>query len=112
MSNKVTGFVEGDLKTNNSWQKMLFLEEKIWQKERSVYANQLRSPSTWDITHNNNFYFNKKSLDSNEIKKLCISVLSSYELLGININGIVSDGGSGNSFIPLYKFNSYRQLEL
>ena len=43
-----------------------------------------------------NFYFNKGSLDANEITKQFIDVFLSYEILGIKILGIVSDGGGGN----------------
>ena len=43
-----------------------------------------------------NFYVNTGSLDSNEVTKQFIDVLTSYELMGIQIHGIISDGSGGN----------------
>ena len=98
MNNEVTGFVEEDLKMKDLLNNILDKKDdkKVDGKQLSVYANQWRFRSTRGITHNSNFYFNKGSLDSNEITKQSIDVLSSYELMGIQIHGIVSDGGGGN----------------
>lgn len=66
------------------------------EKQLSVYANQWRFCSTRGITHNSDFYFNKWLLNSNEITKQFIDVISSYEQLGIQIHGIVIGDWGGN----------------
>ena len=63
----------------------------------SVYANQWRFRSTKGVVHNADFYYNKGSLDGNEIIRQFIDVVSAYELMGVKIYGIVSDGGGGNT---------------
>ena len=42
------------------------------------------------------FYFNKGSLDTNEIIKQFIDVLLVYDAIGVNICGLVCDGGGSN----------------
>ena len=72
------------------------LNSKEKKKQLAVYANQLRFRSVDSISHNGNFYFNTGSLDANEITKQFIDVMISYEMMGIQIFGVVSDGGGGN----------------
>ena len=67
--------------------------------QMAVYANQWRFRSTKGIIHNGDFYFNKGSLDRNELVKQLIDVLACYEMVGINIYGIVSDGGGSDTKI-------------
>ena len=69
----------------------------------AVYANQWRFRSNLGMTHNAKFYYNTGSLDANEITKQFIDVLISYEMLGVKILGVVSDGGGGNE-------NFFRQM--
>ena len=63
----------------------------------AVYVNQWRFRSTKSITHNADFYFNKGSLDGNELVRQFIDIVTSYEMIGIKIYGMVSDGGGGNT---------------
>ena len=56
--------------------------------------------------HNGDFYFNTGSLDGNEMIRQFIDVVTSYETIGVNIFGIVSDGGGGNAkFFKLLRDN-------
>ena len=66
------------------------------EKQLAVYSNQWRFRSTMGSTHNGDFYYNCGSLDANEITRQFIDVLTSYELIGVKILGIVGDGGGGN----------------
>ena len=43
------------------------------------------------------FFYNKGSLDGNELIRQFIDVVCSYELMGVKIYGMVSDGGGGNT---------------
>ena len=62
----------------------------------SVYANQWRFCSTRGIVYNTFFYFNIGSMDTNDITKQFLDVLTTYESISVCISGIVPDGGSGN----------------
>ena len=97
-SNVVTGFVTDDLNTNNMLQEILGMKKtsKISDKQLSVSANQWRFRSTRGLTHNSYYYYNIGSLDGNQILGQFIDVVSSYELLGVQIIGLVSDGGGSN----------------
>ena len=53
-------------------------------------------PSTLGIVHNTVFYYNDGSLDTNEITKQFLDILTAYESIGVRISGIVFDGGGGN----------------
>ena len=63
------------------------------KKWLAVYANRWLFRPTKYVVHNANFYFNTDSLDANEITNQFIDIMFSYEILGIKILGIVSDGG-------------------
>ena len=97
-TNTVTGFFMDDLKTSNMLQEILGMEKKTKHdtKQISVYANQWRFRSTRGLSHNSNYYYNTGSLDGDMILSQFIDVLTSYELLGVEILGIVSDGGGSN----------------
>ena len=45
------------------------------------------------MTHNSYYYYNTGSLDGNQIMGQFIDVISSYEMIGVEIIGLVSDGG-------------------
>ena len=66
-------------------------------KQLAVYANQWRFRSTRGLTRNSNYYYNTGSLDGNMILSQFIDVLTSYEILGVQVLGIVSDGGGSNT---------------
>ena len=57
-------------------------------------------------------HFNTGSLDGDELVRQFIDVVTSYEMIGVKIYGIVSDGGGGSTnfstwlqMINLYKEN-------
>ena len=58
---------------------------KTTSKQVAVYANQWRFRSTRGTTHNSNYYYNTGSLDGNTILSQFIDVLTSYELLGVQV---------------------------
>ena len=60
----------------------------------SGYANQWKFRSTEGDIHNTFYYFNKGILKCNDISEQCIDVLLYYESLGIEVYGLVCDGGS------------------
>ena len=62
----------------------------------TVYANQWIFRSTKDDVHNVFYYFNKSILTCNDIVEQFIDVLLYYENLGIQIYGLVCDGGGSN----------------
>ena len=94
MNNEVTEFNTEDLNTINLLEHILSASNKKDNKNKhlDVYANQWRFRSTTNLTHNSSFYFNLESLNDIEITKQFLDVLTSYEILGIKIMGIVSDG--------------------
>ena len=49
------------------------------------------------LVHNSYFYFNKGSLDGNELVGQFIDVFTIYEAIGVEIYGIVSNGVGGNT---------------
>ena len=111
-NNTVTGFVMEELNTTNMLKEILGMNDykKIGTKQLAVYANQWRFRSTRGLTHNSNYYYNTGGLDGNMILSQFIDVLTTYELLGVQILGIVSDGGGSNTkffntlFEKKYKF--------
>ena len=49
------------------------------------------------MVHNTIFSYNKGSTDGNGLVRQFINIISSYELIGIKIYGMVSDGCGGNT---------------
>ena len=98
MNNEVTGFIKDEINTSHLFEHILGLtnNKKKVGKQLAVYANQWRFRSSVGLVYNAIFYFNTGSLDANEITKQFIDVLISYEMLGIKVLGVVSDGGGGN----------------
>ena len=97
--NTVTGFDVEELNTSNMLQETLAVTDssKKENKQLAVYANQWRFRSTRGLTRNSNYYYNTGSLDGNMILSQFIDVLTSYEILGVQVLGIVSDGGGSNT---------------
>ena len=97
-SNVVTGFVKEELNTNDMLQEILGMSKKDTgsDKQLSVSANQWRFRSTRGLTHNSCYYYNTGTLKGDQIMSQFMDVLSSYELLGVEVIGIVSDGGGSN----------------
>ena len=95
----MTGFVVEELNTSNMLQEILAVTDssKKENKQIEVYANQWRFRSTRGLTHNSNYYYNTGSLDGNMILSQFIDVITSYEILGVQVLGIVSDGGGSNT---------------
>ena len=97
-SKEIVGFIPEEINTKNMLENILNINKKKKYGELlSVYANQWRFCSTKGIVHNADFYYNKGSLDGNELIRQYIDVVSCYELIGIKIYGMVSDGGGGNT---------------
>ena len=61
-----------------------------------AYANQWRFRSTEGHVHNGFYYFNKGTLSCNDVTEQFIDALIFYESLGIEIHGLVCDGGGSN----------------
>ena len=97
-SNVVTGFVIEDLDTNAMLQEILGMGKSSCSgsKQLSVSANQWRFRSTKNMSHNSCYYYNTGSLNGNQIMGQFIDVVSTYELLGVQMLGLVSDGGGSN----------------
>ena len=95
MNNEVTGFISDEMNTSEFFENILGLTlDKIKNKKQiAVYATKWRFRSTKNKVHNAKFYYNTGSLDSNEITKQFFDVLTSYEMLGMKILGIMIDGG-------------------
>ena len=97
-SKEIVGFIPEEINTQKMLENILNINKKKKYGELlSVYANQWRFRSTKGIVHNADFYYNKGSLDGNELIRQYIDVVSCYELIGIKIYGMVSDGGGGNT---------------
>ena len=64
----------------------------------AVYTNQWKFQSTRGLVHDGYFYYNTGSLDGNDTIIQCIDVVSVYEIIGVKIFGIVSDGGGNTMF--------------
>ena len=61
-----------------------------------IYTNQWRFRSTRSLIHVGDFYYNSGSLDGDEILRQFLDVVSLYEMIGVRVFRIVSDGGGGN----------------
>ena len=110
MNGAVTGFIADELNSKDLMLDILGITntKKSDTRQLSAYANQWRFRSTRGIVHNSFFYFNKGSLTANEIAQQFTDVLLFYETVGVQISGLVCDGGSSNeSFLHniVDKFN-------
>ena len=95
-SNVVTGFVKEEL--NIMLQEILEMNKNInaTGKQLSVSENQWRFRSTRGLTHNSCYYYNTGTLKGDVIVSQFMDVVSSHELLGVEVIGIVSDGSGSN----------------
>ena len=65
---EIIGFIPEEMNTKNMLENILNTNKKTKNGEQlSVYANQWRLRSTKGLIHNSDFYFNKGSLDGNEL---------------------------------------------
>ena len=97
-SKEIIGFIHKEMNTKNKLENILKTNKSNKYSELLfVYANQWRFRSTKGLVHNSDFYFNKGSLDVNELVRQFIDVITRYESIGVKIHGIVSDGGGGNT---------------
>ena len=85
MNNVCTGFVVDDLDTNKMMINILGLNKEKHgdKKQMSVYANQWRFRSSRGITHSLFYYFDKGSLNANEMIRQFLDVLIAYESMGV-----------------------------
>ena len=91
----------------------LSANNKVDNRQFSAYTNQWRSRSTRGITHNSFYYFNKGSLTANDIALQFMDVLTVYENVGVEICGLVCDGGGSNeSFLHSIVENFNLDVEL
>ena len=75
-------------------------DEKMFQEKYApaIYVNQWCFRSTYNVIHNAEFFFNTGSLDGNDMLHQLIHVMIlSYELIGVQILGLVSDAGGINA---------------
>ena len=98
MNNTVTGFIGDELNTKDIMMDILGLSpaKKKSNQQMMAYANQWRFRSTKGHVHNAFYYFNKGSLTCNDLAEQFTDVLLYYESLGIEIHGVVCDGGGSN----------------
>ena len=98
MNGAVTGFIADELNSKDLMLDILGISntKKVDTRQLSAYANQWRFRSTRGIIHNSFFYFNKGSLTANEIVQQFTDVLLFYETVGVQISGLVCDGGGSN----------------
>ena len=98
MNGEVTGFIGDELNAKDLMLDILGLSanNKVDNRQLSAYANQWRFRSTRGITHNSCYYFNKGSLTANDIAQQFMDVLTVYENVGVEIYGLVCDGGGSN----------------
>ena len=61
-----------------------------------AYANQWRFRSITGHIHNGFYYFNQGTLSCNDIAEQFIDALIFYETCGVQIHGLVCDGGGSN----------------
>ena len=95
---EIVSFVPQEMNTRNMLENILHTNKQNKNGEvTSVYANQWRFRSTKGLVHNSNFYIDNGLLNGNELVRQFIDVVTSYELIGVKIYGIVSDGGGGNT---------------
>ena len=74
--------------------------DEIFQEKYApaIYVNQWRFQSTYNVIHNAEFFFNTGSLDGNDmLQHQLIHVILSYELIGVQILGLVSNAGGNNA---------------
>ena len=97
-SNVVTGFVVDDLNINNMLQAILGIKKstKSYDKQLLVSASQWRFSLARGLAHNRYYYYNTCLLDGNQMVEQFINVITSYEIIGVEIIGLVSDGGGSN----------------
>ena len=98
MNNVISGYIEEELNTKDIMMDILGLSptKKKSNQQMTAYANQWRFRSTKGHVHNAFYYFNKGSLTCNDLAEQFIDVLLYYESLGIEIHGVVCDGGGSN----------------
>ena len=68
-------------------------KESSQKKYINVYCNQWRYRSMSGKVHNGDFFYNKGSLDGNEILRQFLLVLFSYESIGCFVYGLACDSG-------------------
>ena len=98
MNNVVTGFLHDELNTKDIMLDILGLSEMKSKNnvQMRAYANQWRFRSIEGHAHNVFYYFNKGTLSCNDVAEKFIDALIYYETLGIQIHGLVYDGGGSN----------------
>ena len=115
MNGEVTGFIADELNAKGLMIDILGLSanKKVDNRQLSAYANQWRFRSTRGLTHNSVYYFNKGSLTANDIAQQFMDVLTVYENVGVEIYGLVCDGGGSNeSFLHSIVENFNLDVEL
>ena len=95
MNNEATCFVEEAFGTTSIVKNILGYTNGKKDKQSNLQYILINSSSMLSDVHTNNFYYNTGGLDGNEMTMQLIHVLTSYELLGASILGIVSGGGGG-----------------
>ena len=97
MNNVVTGFIHDELNMKDIMLDILGLSTKKKNNvQMRAYANQWRFRSITGHIHNGFYYFNKGTLSCNDIAEQFIDALIFYETCGVQIHGLVCDGGGSN----------------
>lgn len=96
-NNEIIGFVEEEFNIKEL-QKVVFPKNKDDNKKEivNVYCNQWRYKLMSGAVHNGDFFYNKGSLDGNEILRQFLFVLFTYESIGCLVYGVACDSGGGN----------------
>ena len=97
-NNEVTGFIHDELNMKDIMMDILGLSVKKNKNNAQMraYANQWRFRSTVGHVHNGFYYYNKGTLSCNDIAEQFIDAIIYYESIGIQIHGLVCDGGGSN----------------
>jgi len=98
-NNKITGFCNvGTLPKilKEQLKRILSNDDKDDTDCHSVMANQWRFQSVFNEHHTSEFFFNNGSLDSDEMMRQLLEVLTNYKSIGVAVQGVCCDGGGAN----------------
>ena len=98
-NNEITGFcnVGTSSKTlKDQLKRILANEDDDDSDYQPVMANQWRFRSVFNEHYTSEFFFNNGSLDSDEMMRQLLQVLTNYESIGVAIHGVCCDGGGAN----------------
>lgn len=98
-NNEITGFCNIGTSPKilkEQLKSVLANEDDYGTDGHAVMCNQWRFRSVFNEHYTSEFFFNNGSLDSDEMMRQLLEVLTNFESIGVAIHGVCCDGGGAN----------------